>query len=541
MTDSAESNPAGERYCPTCEKTYASGERCPDDGTRLVKLSKGDDLVGRELDGRYTIKEKLGEGGMGTVYRGAQHSVGREVAIKVVTPRLVSDPIIVKRFLRESKLASQLSHPNAVSVLDFGQTEDGLFYLVMELVNGKTLDAILERDRTLPPTRIVRIGMQICDALEGAHDLKIVHRDLKPQNVMLLTSGRDLVKVLDFGLAKSLTPRVGSTTMTNAGALLGTPAYMPPELVTGQESDHRADLYSLGCLLYEMASGDVPFSADSVHELIAMHASDPPKRIQGVPAGLIVVIERLLAKDPNARYQTASEARDALEHSLDPGAAEVAEAADPTIVSGSRTVLGWVGNAPAPPSSNHPKAAVVSPMKVTTAAAGATPRAHDATPMPSPPIAPASPSYGETQQIRTERDVPTPTRGKAWVVVVVLLLLAAIGVIAFVMTRGDDTTAASPQASPSSSPSSSPSPSPPPPPPPPPSPSPSPPPPPSPSATPPREVTPPAPAAVEPPAPAVDAPTRHRGVFRKHPKPPAIQQPPAATPDPAPGPLDREL
>ena len=342
--------PGGEElYCPTCEQTFARGERCPADNTRLVRIAATrDHLIGRELDGRYTIIEQLGSGGMGAVYRGTQHQLGREVAIKVVTPNLVKEPLVVKRFLREAKLASRLSHPNAVSVLDFGQTEDGLFFLVMELVNGRTLEDIVLAEGPMSPSRLVRIGVQICDALEGAHALQIIHRDLKPQNVMVMATGRDLVKVLDFGLAKSLTPEQGKTTMTNAGALLGTPAFMPPELVSGHECDARADLYSLGCVLYVCAAGRLPFPSTSVHEVIAMHASEPPPRIEGLPHRLWAIIDRLLEKEPIARYQSAAEVRDALEAALGADAPttdgpDTALAGDNALVAGSSTVLGWDG------------------------------------------------------------------------------------------------------------------------------------------------------------------------------------------------------
>ena len=318
MSAQTDSHPPGKFYCPTCEKNFQSGDRCPTDGTRLVKLSTPvDPLIGRELDGRYSISEKLGQGGIGAVYRGSQHGLGREVAIKLVSSHLVSDAEVVKRFLREAKLASRLAHPNAVAVLDFGQTEDGLFYLVMELVTGRTLDAVIKAERVFKPERIVRIGTQVCDALEGAHALQIVHRDLKPANIMLLASGRDLVKVLDFGLAKSVAPDQTSTTMTNAGALLGTPAFMPPELALGQSCDGRADLYSLGVVLYLMGSGRLPFVSDSAHELIAMHGTDQAPAMTGVPPELAQVIDRMLRKDPRERYQTASENREALEAALE--------------------------------------------------------------------------------------------------------------------------------------------------------------------------------------------------------------------------------
>jgi serine/threonine-protein kinase len=316
VTSAAPSQPPGQFYCPTCEKTFASGDACPNDGTRLLRLKVADPLVGRVLDNRYTILEKLGQGGMGAVYRGNQHSVGREVAIKLVTPQLITDSDVIKRFSREAKLASKLSHPNAVGVLDFGQTDDGLFYLVMELVVGKTLDQIIKAERQLSPERIVRIGTQVCDALEGAHALQIVHRDLKPANIMLLAQGRDIVKVLDFGLAKSLAPDQTSTTMTSAGSLLGTPAFMPPELALGQPCDGRADLYSLGCVLYLMGSGRLPFVSESAHELIAMHGTEQAPPMTGVPAALAHVVDRMLEKDPNRRFQTAVEAREALEASL---------------------------------------------------------------------------------------------------------------------------------------------------------------------------------------------------------------------------------
>jgi serine/threonine-protein kinase len=302
-----------------CEQSFSAGERCPTDGTKLVRLeARLDPFLGRELDGQYTILEKLGQGGMGAVYRATQHSVGREVAIKVVNAHLVSDPEAIKRFLREAKLASRLGHPNAVTVIDFGQTDDGVFYLVMELVNGRTLDQVIEAERAFKPERVVRIAAQVCDALEGAHALRIVHRDLKPSNIMLLASGRDLIKVLDFGLAKSVAVDQTPTTMTGAGALLGTPAFMPPEIALGQPCDGRADLYSLGVVLYLLGSGRLPFQAGSAAELIAMHGTEPAPPMQGVPPALAQVIDRMLAKDPADRYQTAAATREALEAALEP-------------------------------------------------------------------------------------------------------------------------------------------------------------------------------------------------------------------------------
>jgi serine/threonine protein kinase len=437
VTVGLDSNP-GELYCPTCEKTYGTGDRCPDDGTRLVRLSNGPDtLIGRELDGRYTILQQLGQGGMGTVYRANQHSVGREVAIKVVLPKLVADPDTVKRFLREAKLSSRLSHPNAVSVMDFGQTTDGLFYLVMELVTGRTLDAVLAKEGTLAPERVVRIATQVCDALEGAHQLQIVHRDLKPANIMLLSTGRDLVKVFDFGLAKSLTPSAKSTLVTNEGQLLGTPAFMPPELVTGMVCDGRADLYSLGIIMYRALSGKLPFVGNSAHEIIAMHVAEPAKPLTGIPSGLAAVVERLLAKDPDHRFQTAVQAREALEDSLD--STSISEAPPTLMTPNSSTMLGWDAKSPAPDSMSVSRP-VTKPKRA-------------ATPLPPieipPEVKPPAPTTDEmdvasrptiivpdgiapVKQTQTFRPPPT---SKAVYAIMIIALLVISGAIVFALVR----------------------------------------------------------------------------------------------------------
>ena len=227
-----------------------------------------------------------------------------------------TNPDLIKRFLREAKLASQLTHPNVITILDCGETDDGIFYLVMELVAGRTLADILATEKRLSGTRIVRIGTQICEALDSAHALSIVHRDLKPTNIMVLSRGRDLVKLLDFGLAKSLAPEVART-MTGLGEMLGTPAFMPP-VANGLPCDSRADLYSLGCILYLCGTGELPFKSESVNELIAMHGIDKAPPMTGVPVALARIINRLLEKSPDDRYQTAAETREALEKCLEP-------------------------------------------------------------------------------------------------------------------------------------------------------------------------------------------------------------------------------
>ncbi len=313
---SADDSGRVEAYCPSCDRSYpADVTVCPKDGQATVQLGAGRDaLVGKDILGRFVLKERIGAGGMGTVYRAWQHSVGREVAVKVIDPRHGSDLVAAKRFLREVKLASRLSQPNVVTVMDFGQTDDGLLFLVMELLRGRTLARVLREDGAFTVDRMVRVGISLCDALDAAHRLSIVHRDLKPGNVMILDEprGRDFVKVLDFGLAKSLGHEDGST-VTHSGMVFGTPRYMPPEAVLGGDIDARSDLYSLGVILHELLSGRAAFEAHSVSAVLSRQVDgQPPPLPAHVPPVVENVIKRLLEKDPDDRFRSAADAREML-------------------------------------------------------------------------------------------------------------------------------------------------------------------------------------------------------------------------------------
>ncbi len=306
--------PGGELYCPSCDSSYRGAiEVCPTDGTRLVRIvDRPDEMIGRNIDGRFEIRARIGHGGMGTVYRAWQHSIGREVAIKVIDQRYVHDRMGVRRFLREARLASQLSQPNTVSVFDFGQTEEGHLYLVMELLKGRTLDQVVREEGAFPAARTIRLGIQMCDALEAAHALAIVHRDLKPSNVIILDepAGRDLVKVLDFGLAKSL--EVDETESTLSGKIVGTPRYMAPEVALGEEAGPSSDLYSLGAILHEVATGRPLFAAPSVSGILAMKAA-MPELSHALPPSLRRVLANLLDPEPIRRLRRADHVRKELE------------------------------------------------------------------------------------------------------------------------------------------------------------------------------------------------------------------------------------
>jgi eukaryotic-like serine/threonine-protein kinase len=311
-TAEAETQEPDEAYCPTCDTSYPVDVAvCPRDGTKLVALSSpADDLTGRILEDRFELRDRLGRGGMGTVYRALQRSVGREVAIKVIDQAVARSRPAARRFLREARLASRLSHPNTVVVFDCGQA-DAVLYIVMELVVGKTLGAVIRESGPMPLARVAALGTQLCDALAAAHALGIVHRDLKPSNVMVLDepADRELVKVLDFGLAKSLHGDDGTTTITEQNAIMGTPRYMSPEAIRGEPVDARADLYSLGCILYELVSGYPPFAAANTSALFAQHLLEPPPPPPAAPAAIAPLIADLMAKDPADRPDSAASAR----------------------------------------------------------------------------------------------------------------------------------------------------------------------------------------------------------------------------------------
>jgi len=297
-----------EKFCPACSRVYnEDATSCEVDGERLVLLSEEPSLVGHVLDGKYTLISKLGEGGMGSVYLAEQQTMGREVAIKVLRREFSQNRMAIKRFLREARAASKLAHPNTITVYDFGQSNEGLLYLVMEKLTGRPLADILDSDGALPVTRAIHILAQICDSLSEAHKNGITHRDLKPENIFIeeKVGNEDFVKVLDFGIAKMQGDET-TTQATAAGMICGTPAYMSPEQAMGKDIDGRSDIYALGVLLYEMLTNEKPFEGDTPMEVMLKHINEPSPDIYQrtqiqVPQGVQDTIDKLLAKKPDGR------------------------------------------------------------------------------------------------------------------------------------------------------------------------------------------------------------------------------------------------
>jgi serine/threonine-protein kinase len=307
------------KICTACNAEYGDEILfCQKDGTPLRPSVATTDLIGQVIADRYHITKKLGEGGMGQVYLAEHVKMGRRCAIKIMSPGMMSDPDAISRFNREAANASQIGHPNVCAIYDFGETPEGLIYLAMELIDGKSLTALLDEAGTLPLARAADLTAQTADALHAAHDLGIVHRDLKPDNIMVITGrGKDIVKVVDFGIAKAMGADSGNQKVTKTGFVVGTPEYMSPEQLAGDPVDGRSDLYSLGLVFYRALTGLSPFPADSQQETMIKRLTDDPvplavARPEGrFSAELQRVMDRALARSPEQRYRTANDmARD---------------------------------------------------------------------------------------------------------------------------------------------------------------------------------------------------------------------------------------
>jgi serine/threonine protein kinase len=299
----------GSRFCLNCGSSLSA------DSPISQAPTSNQDLVGMAVAGRYRLEAKIGAGGMGAVYRATRLLIGDEVAIKILHSEQ-NDPRAAERFKREAQAAARLKHPNAVNIYDFGVTEDGLQYLVMELVEGESLRQIIKQQGPITPLKAAEILTQVCAALDEAHRNNIIHRDIKPDNIIvsaLVTGLR--VKVLDFGIAKLRDDTADNLTQT--GNVLGTPHYMSPEQCIGEELDSRSDIYSLGIVLYEMLTARVPFNSPVSTAVVIQHVNQTPPSLRAlnpsIPPAVETVALQALEKTREARPQSARELASAFE------------------------------------------------------------------------------------------------------------------------------------------------------------------------------------------------------------------------------------
>jgi eukaryotic-like serine/threonine-protein kinase len=269
--------------------------------------------------GNYNITATLGSGGMGTVFLAEHPVIGSKVALKAIHPQFARSAEVFGRFVNEAKAVNQIGHDHIIDITDFGKTPSGDHYFMMEYLQGDTLAAAIARDGRFPPERALNIAAQVADALDAAHGHGIIHRDLKPENIFLMVHDgiSDFVKVLDFGLAKLTNPDEVATFESRVGSVMGTPYYMSPEQCEGRPNiDHRADVYALGVMLFEMVTGMIPFGGTGYGEILVKHVTVPAPAassiVAGLPRSLDSILLRALAKDPAHRFQTMAEFREAV-------------------------------------------------------------------------------------------------------------------------------------------------------------------------------------------------------------------------------------
>jgi serine/threonine-protein kinase len=311
-------------------------------------VEDNDARIGRIIEGKYRLDVRVAAGGMGTVYRAERLMIGDAVAIKILHPEHVADANATERFRREAQAAARLKHPNAVQIYDFGVTDDGLVYLVMELVEGESLRHVIRGQGPLTPSAAAEVMRQACAAIDEAHQRSIIHRDIKPDNIIVQTVGNNLrVKVLDFGIAKLRD--MAATNMTQTGSVMGTPHYMSPEQCIGEELDGRSDVYSLGVVLYEMLAGVVPFNSPTSTAVVVQHVTQSPPALRAINMSISEAVERVvrhaLEKRREDRPQSAGALADELTAAVSGGF--TAQVNVPAYISSTAPVA-----APATPATN---------------------------------------------------------------------------------------------------------------------------------------------------------------------------------------------
>ncbi len=435
--------------CPHCKSVYrAALVRCALDGHELIPFEV-DPLVDAEFADRYVIEECIGVGGMGRVYRARHQNVSRRFAVKVLFGELASDRTMRARFAREAEAASRLDHPNVVAVVDFGQTGEGLLYLVMDFIEGPTLREFITEKAPLTPTTVIDLSIRLARGLGHAHKLGLVHRDFKPGNVIVQERDDELVpRIVDFGIAMLDDPSAAGSRLTQSGAFIGTPACMAPEQAAAREVDHRADLYSLGVTMYEMLSGKPPFVGPGL-EVIHQHCLSPVPPMSEraptvrVPTDLETIIRQLMEKKPDARQDSARTLVGQLK-AVRVEATHVGNEPSNAPVSATRQPMpmpaGASSGAPTPlPPGMHPAHRATTPLRpgshpgppvMTPAFADSQPYLRPATPGPMPALAP---------HLASTITPASPDRGasRMWIVYVSLAgMLIGLAVAAILVWSG---------------------------------------------------------------------------------------------------------
>jgi len=418
-----------------------------------TKAGAPDPLLGRVIADRFKITSLIARGGMGKVYRAEQAPLGRACAVKVLNPNYNgdADPEFHRRFFREASITSRITHPNSVTIFDYGKTDDDVYYMAMEYLEGQTLHHALRDAGTMSEERVGRIAQQICRALREAHALDVIHRDLKPANIFLTRHGddEDFVKVLDFGLVKHLSERPEEQ-LTQTGLFMGSPKYMAPEQIQGGHVDPRTDIYSLGIIMYEMLAGKVPFDRPTSVNILMAHVGEPPPPMREVNPHLICspqfeeLVMRCIAKNPAERWSTMDEVLQAIKraHNVSlTGQLAIVNASgafQPIQTVPPPSVVATGASAPPPPglvtntTGSHRAAAPSgshTPMGVLTSV--------------PPPADPGSGMYAEA-----------PPRSKAWIGVGVLVAAALGGVLGMVAFRMTSDSAAGANVTPATQPTS---------------------------------------------------------------------------------------
>ncbi|WP_428263474.1 serine/threonine-protein kinase [Haliangium sp.] len=462
--------------CPTCGKAYADAVYCPADGTPLVHPNAGSDRIGEVIGDRFRIMRKIGEGGIGEVFEAEHVYIHKRVALKLLRSHVPSRSEAAQRLHREARATSAIGHPNIVGIEDFGTAEDGQVFLAMEWLVGEPLDARLSRGPLSLPDAVA-IVREVCRGLDAAHRAGVIHRDLKPENIFLARVPEgEQAKILDFGLAKL---QSGDPKLTRTGTFVGTPYYIAPEQATGNPVDARADIYAVGVMLYELATGELPFTADTAMGVIHQHiteAPEPPReRAPGrrIPAALEAVVLRCMAKSPGDRYPSVEALAEALDQiilgsadtvamsPLEGAGADVPDA-DPASTAplptsvvvhpsahDSRAKAGAAGPAPAEPASST----APTPRDGQTpaaASAGSPPAAHapgtEAPPAQAPaPRVPTTPGPGPFAPTRPAPAPPTAVVGGArdrsrpsLYIALGLVLAVAVGAVSYTLVRSAD-------------------------------------------------------------------------------------------------------